>query len=219
MADQKRHPLFSRTLKALAQFLSKDGTRPILGAVHITPTKVIATDSYKLAVITYDTGTNPENFPKIGDRTVTAELSPVNINGKQFLKALADIPAVRRKKSRTGRLTGILPILGYAAVVGSDESSVHIATTDLDQSTVRMVKRVEGTFPDYTKLLPDSDDEPAATIAFNVGFLAEVAKAFKDFGADLVEVELRGAMKPGYFKATNKLDQTMEVILMPVRLG
>lgn len=209
LAVKPRQPLLPKYLKAVAPFFSRDETRPILGAVHLTPDEVVATDSYRLVKITYK-GSSAADFPKIGDQPpMEGVMGPVNIDGKTFIKALSAVPAVRRSRFSTA-----LPILRNVAVMAETDHTVTLGVTDLHQSTMFVASKTLGAFPNYEQLMPASN--PHSFVCLNAKFLGDMAKAVQDFGATYCRLELRGPLKPVMFKAENE-GATFEGLQMPVR--
>lgn len=206
------HPLFNKALLALAPFLSRDETRPTLQAVHITPTTVSATDRYKMVCIKYAAGSpSAGDFPKTPG-VVPSQPRTVMVDGQKFLGVLRSI------KTGRGRYRKTLPILAHAAMVDDEEDGalVGFVTNDLDVAQVTYVRQVFGTPPPYDRQWPTA--EPAAHVWLNADFLAQVADAFKKFGAVSVKLELDASpLKPMVFKAENSQGQLMKVLLMPVR--
>jgi len=215
LAAVPRQPLLPKFLKAVAPFISRDETRAILTAVHLTPTHVAATDSYRLVRIGYKGG-NANDFPKIGDQSpMTGIINAVAVDGKTFVKALSSVPA-QRKNSRRGSL----PVLTNVAVMDDGEHTVSLGVTDLDQSTVFVARKVQGSFPPYENLIPDSKENPPwAQVSVNASFLADMAKAVKTFGSDVVTIQVWSPLKPVMFTASNTEGGTFQGLQMPVRDG
>lgn len=204
-----RQPLFSRSLTAIARFLSRDTTRRMLQGALITPDEIVATDSYKLVRIHYAAGSpEPFDFPAVSGYGLV-ESQRVIVDGKGLIDALKTIPRLG------GRRGAMLPVLGYAALVDVGDNEVSVLTTDLERSHVSVMPRIRGEFPPYTSIFPT--DDPEGTIAVRADFLADVAEAYKTFGAEIVKVEFRGPLKAAVFHGKNSSGQTMDALLMPVR--
>jgi DNA polymerase III sliding clamp (beta) subunit (PCNA family) len=198
--------MFDPKCKAIERFFSTDETRPIFTGVHVTDTYIEATDSYRLARIDLD-GAAPEDFPRIND----ADPLPVSaiagtvLAGKAFIAALKAIP-----KRRT------IPILHHAAIVGTTDGTVTLATTDLDTASSVAIRTIDETYPDTARLMP-RDDDMTAQIALNPSFLKDLAAAFETFAdySEPVTLTLYGSRKP--LKATMRDGdgRTMTALLMP----
>ena len=204
--------LLPRYLKAIAPFISRDETRAVLTAVHLTPTEVVATDSYRMVRIGYE-GMDPADYPRIGSQKALAEDVTANVDGKTFIEALSSVPA-----RTTSRRNFALPILRQVAVMEDGDHFVTFGVTDLNQSTLFVARKVEGQFPAHEQLWPDPvKDPPRAQVALNARFLADMAKAAKDFGSEVVHIEIRSSLKPVMFSATNDEGGTFSGLQMPVR--
>lgn len=214
MTEKTRQPLLPKYLKAIGAFFSKDETRPILTTVHLTNDYVVATDSYRLVKITYE-GMGAQDFPKIGGQLPmegTLDRDAANIDGKTFIKALSSIPAKPR-----GWKKGALPVLHNVAVMGETDHTVSFGVTDLDQSTIFVARKVEGTFPPYEDLMAGIPEAKAA-VAVDAKFLQEMAKAVLDFGGKHVTISVASSLKPVKFTASNDQGGTFTGLQMPVRL-
>lgn len=202
------HPLFPAYLKAIAPFFSRDETKPILTAVHIDGEVIVATDSYRLVKITYK-GMDAADFPTIaGERPKAAVLHGVNIDGATFVRALNAI--------QTGKRRNTLPILNGVAVMKETPDTVSFGVTDLEQATTFTIRKIKGTaFPNYEHLFPDS--APRGVVTLQVRYLADMAKAIREFGAESVTIEVRSRLAPVVFRAKNNVNGVFEAIQMPVR--
>lgn len=202
--------LLDRSCKAAVPFASRDITRQPLTGIRITPDYIEATDSYKLVRITHADGPSPLDFPKTPDvdDSPCGPIPPegVIVDAQTVARALGDLP---------GKGRGTLPILQRVAVKPGDYT-VALTVNDLDRAVTHTARRIEGAFPPIDDLLASATG-PSGTISFNPRFLAQVAKAFCDFGATYVTLECRGSMKPALMRAKNTERQTMTVLLMPVR--
>lgn len=119
-------PRFASMVKRVARVVSKDESRAILTGVLITlennRLKMVATDSYRLAI----TESELEDAPEEGFQAV--------ISGS-FLQEIASLPKTE------GSVTLALA-----------ENQIVITYQD----TVFINRRIEGNFPNYRQLLPDS---------------------------------------------------------------
>lgn len=203
-----------KSARALLPFVSRDVTREILTAVHVTPDYCEATDSYRLVRITHrDQMTDPENYPRVAGRSVVSEVpaSGVCIPAESIQKALAGIP---KKKS--------LPVLEQVALEITDHYA-NLTTTDLEQTVTNQARLIEGTFPNVQQLIESftpKDGDTSVTVAFNATFLKEVAAAVEKFGRNVpIEITLQDPLKPALIRAKNENGQTLTAILMSVRPG
>jgi len=202
--------------KAVLAFASKDETRPTLGAVHITPDYIEATDSYRLVRITHPADViDPLDFPKGPDGDELVDEIPaegVLVDAKALRKAFQGMP---------NRST--LPILNRVAIKPGDHY-VALATTDLEQTTVSSSRKVEGSFPNIAELIKRySEKEPIAEITLNPVMLKEIMAAFGHFGCGNahhpVTFTITSELEPCVMTAENSDGMTMTAVLMPVRKG
>ncbi len=218
--------LLPRNVAAALPFVSRETARPVLTGVHLTPTHVYATDSYKLVRISLPKhGPQAEDFPKMNGEPSTSEIpeTGVTIPASALKRALSSWPA---HSSRVAAL----PVLNSIAVAVTDDV-VRLTTTDLERTTVevaRLIREVE--VPPYDELM-DKYAEPEAVVYLDARFLAEIARAMLTFlggparrnrfrASHVIKLELFGQTKPIRFTAErDDRDQTMEALLMPVRPG
>ena len=85
----------------------------------------------------------------------------------------------------------------------------------IDGNRVELQKAVDDDFPDWRKILPT--DEPVVEFAIDLGYLADLAKAAKDFGNTVVRVKVREGLVPIEFETEHEGEKLLAFI-MPVRL-
>lgn len=177
--------------------VSKDDSRPLLQVIDIKKIgdEVVAasTDGYILTEIR-ETTPDPDDFPNINGR---ASIDEVRISGKTAAKL-----ATTLKGNKT------VPILDFGNV-----TSDGVIATDLMRSTIFHDNQVEGHFPDYKQLIPDSKNA-VATVHLNPAFLASVLKAFDGVGSILLE--LHGPMQPVVLHSVEG-DADITGVVMPLK--
>ncbi len=110
-----------------------------------------------------------------------------------------------------------LPIL-TTALVGRQNGSTVVESTDLDSWNVKKIESVAGAWPDTEKVIPNGSTVATETIGFNPDYLMRIGKLFKDRGVKAVKMELYG---PGMaVKMTGAIPDggRLEAVLMPVVL-
>lgn len=116
---------FSSMIKRVAKVVSKDQTRAVLTGVLITTTdsgiKMVATDSYRLAVAEVDVENVPQDFEVI-------------VSGA-FMQEVASLPKIDE-----------------IITMGITENQIVFTY----QNMVLINRRIEGNFPNYKQLIPDS---------------------------------------------------------------
>jgi len=191
-------------LLKVAKIAAKDGVRPILSGVLITPTHYVATDSYKMLKVER-TGLDADEFPIIpgsGDPVELKDDDEIVISASQLLK--------KQKFNKNSTL----PVLDEAIIsnISRDEEdkiqSVEIATTDLETASKIVYTNLanENSFPQYEQTIPTN--APKAKVKINPKQLIELLQQFDD----TVEIELRDEGQPIILRQKGMLG-----LLMPKR--
>ena len=204
--------LLSKAAAAALFFVSHDETRPILRTVRVTPTEIMATDSYRAVCITSgDDAMTAMDFPTTGERELGIPEEGVNIDG-QALKL-----ALRRLPNRPS-----LPILSRIAIA-VDGDMVRLITNDLDVQITTSARQCSGDLPHLEKFMEHSEGEEVHAIAVNPHFLKQMAEAAIKFGGgstyDGIRIEFTSSLKPIHFRCKNGNRDKFHAILMPVRPG
>lgn len=196
-----------RAIRAALIAASKDNARPILAAVHITvkdgTAEIVATDSYRLLLATFAAPDSPD-----GEILVSREM-------------LATLAKAYTKSAVAKLGTGTVLII-RASDAGPEVTITHPTGTIVDRFGF-----VDGTFPNVHQLIPTTDPTGVPMIAFNPGYLGDIAKVAAEVGTDNttpVRVETWGSYKPARFTLiTGNGDQgggiTTQYLLMPVRVA
>lgn len=178
-----------RTLKAISAFASTEQTRYYLGGVLLTTdangVEYVATDGHRLAARRID-------LPKDADRNtlIGSWIIPTDIC-KGF------------------KLPARLPDAGTAHDAGNGE--LKLVGPD---STARLFKPIDGTFPDWRRVVPDKISGNLEHFSFNGAYLASVWK----LGADL-NLGKPFAQYNGNGPSVFTLDENTFAVLMPIRGG
>lgn len=176
---------------------SKDTTRPVLTSIQITKEKdevvAVATDGYVLSEVREQTPDDTE-FPKVGP-----------LVGANEYKLRATTANTISKSIKSNKH---LPVLNYGHV-GLDS----ITTTDLEHTQEFTDAKIEGNFPDYKQLIPESS-EALATVKVNPAYLAVMAKVFKDESG--VTIEFHGKDKAVVLRSSENEHDILGVI-MPLK--
>lgn len=194
--------LLHSNLAPLARASSTDGARYAMQGILIEHLddlgpdlpagyRAVATDGRILVLV--EGRTEPyerSEFPSIPAlETAPNGSSKAIIPARVFTQAMKDAPS--------GRLVANKPILGRVACVMGEQVST-LATTDLETNLVRQPRNVEGRFPDYASVFPET--EPAVTISFNAHLLVELLKIAATFTPDdadgVVKIEVRTKNTP-----------------------
>lgn len=188
MLISKHHLLTRHTASA-------DQSRPLLTAIEIfkqgEEVVAVATDGYILSEVR-ETVPSDEGFP--GD---ASGVDKVRLTAKSAAKMSS---ALKPNK--------LLPVLGYA-----NATSDGIVVTDLEHMVTFNDAEIEGNYPDYAKLIPDSK-AATATVRVNPEYLMKALKPFK--GEHSVELETHGELKPVVIRSSSA-GRTILGVVMPVR--
>jgi len=194
--------LYNKLNLAVAKIASTNDSRPELASVLFTKDKTAATDSFRLIEITVDNSVRVEDYPKIEGKDVIKEITPFLVSAK----ALKEIKPV---KSKT------MPILNYVAITFADDKQVEFSATNLETVERKMLRKVEGTFPEYEKVIPT--DEPKAKITLNANYLLDVLAILAEVNKQgTVEIEFYEDGKPLLLKASNG-SQSARALVMPLK--
>ena len=223
---------------------SKDTSRPILSGVLITVEenviRLVATDSYRLAVCdaTTETSSAAEAFRAIiGGRTFHEVLALPSMTERLLLGTTANqvVFAFGDTTYVTRRIEGTFP--NYRQLLPqSHNTSVQMEVSSLaaalrrvsslaaSNSPVRFDVDVEGhimrlsaSSPDQgesTELMSVEAEGEPMSIALNNSYVLDCVAAASD--ADEMTLELQGSMQPGIFKAYGAVNYLY--LLMPVRM-
>jgi DNA polymerase III sliding clamp (beta) subunit (PCNA family) len=173
--------------------------------------KAVVTDGHRLVTVSIPEGVRDEDFPKVNGLTASPLAKSCLLPAEAVEKVIKSIP---KKPS--------LHILSYVAIDGvktdADETLAHLCVTDLEAPQVFTIRKKEGAFPDYAKLLPN--DQPSQTICVNARYLMEILQLAQGYDARncMVEIEVRGPEQPIVIKAKDRdSGQAFEALLMPLR--
>ena len=193
----------SKDLLLAAKFASKNPSRPVLTSVMVTNEKIVATDSFKLIEITHKTEDSAD-FPTVPGVKLVQELeAPVLLPAKDLLAKLK-FP-----------IKAPLPILENGALCNDSEKTIGIVTSDLDTSTTLQFKKVEGDFPDYSRIMPQ--EPPVQTILMDAEILIEALQAFKDGNTNLVELQFFSDVRPLMLLGKTEENENKKALVMPCK--
>ena len=193
----------------LVKALSKDdlaGSRYTLAAVAIGPKYSEITNGHFL-IREYADRLPIEDYPAGAPEA----LEPANGGAPILVRA----DAAREAAKQIPRKPSI-PIL-TSALVGQQNGSVVVQSTDLESWNVKKANAIEGEWPKTDGVFPQG--EPAATAGFNPEYFERLAKVFRERGVKAVKLEVYGDGKPAKFSGAMADGGRLEAILMPMRLS
>ncbi len=197
--------LLNRQSLDVAKFASKSDTRPILSALCITPTHVVATDSYHLLEVEHvkqDDQVKPDGIrTDSGTGLLPAEAA---------LHACKNIPSTKEDT--------LFALKHAFSSLDGDGKKMTLTTTDLMQEKSVEATLIDGKYPDYGQIFPK--EQPAARITVNAKYLKEIADYFAKHGdGEKVLIEFHGEDRPLVFRGETRLaSQKVRGLVMPLRM-
>jgi len=235
--------VMSQAVSHVAKAVSRDETRPILTGVLMTvdgPTlKMVATDSYRLAVkeIVFE-GDNTEEVDVVVPGRALDEATRMAAGESQISVGVSENQVVFEAGTTifvTRRIEGAFP--NYRQLIPKDpETRVTIPRDELMQAVKRVSLMAQHNTPirltinaenqtlslsattqdigDASEDLMSTVEGPDVEIAFNHTFLTDgIASA----EGEMVSIDIVSPLKPGVL--TSEGDEGFLYLLMPVRLG
>lgn len=186
-------------------FAPTKSARPEITGILITPNKTVATDSFRLAVITTPE-VSPEDIPALPNKRIVKGFNPFILPKETAIEILKAIPK-----------GGLLPIVENAFLTQVNKEMVEFTTTDLDKIRSVATRVIEGDYPNYKEVL--SEQCKYDNITLNIAFLIEILQFSKQFsGKSYVTLRIpRDKKQPVRVNLENDLGQKATLLLMPVR--
>ncbi len=188
----------SRDNLRMVNCAQKDNGRPILGGLLVTEGELVATDGFKLVRSAFETPADFEQY------VIPAEL-------------LQQVKLCKKEQTlRVEHLAGAVNLRLSWLTNGSEETR-----------TVIEGKAIEGTFPNYKRLLDFKDTPHEARICFGAEHLRDILKALpKDGGYVVLRFYPRGADVICEFRVdtypdvsfSDSREEVMDGALMPVNI-
>lgn len=182
--------LYNNLCLSVSKFAAKSQSRPELCGVFITPKKVAATDSFRLVEVSVPTNVKVENFPRYNNKSAMKGFKPFIAPAQEFGK-------IKLPTKKMG-----LPELNCLAVSHLDDKMVEFFTSNLETGEIKVLRRIEGRYPDYEKVIPTG--KPVAEVVINAEYVKEMADLMSKFGKlkDMV-IKFYGQDKPVMFESKN----------------
>jgi hypothetical protein len=198
IAEHHRGALTARQWKAVAKFAAKDNSRPVLASLAIGPGWVAAADGFRLIVV--ETQVEVEGYD-VTTKPLLLEVSSfkgLTTTGDNRVVVVYDNQVNARIEERTQ--------------VGERVNKMHAAWV------------VDGTFPEWSQIVPVNPTQPTEVIAFDPAFLkdlGELGTAFSTYGVVQFHGSQGGSVNTGYLFSTGggKADPHAWVVLMPKVIG
>lgn len=197
----------------IAKIASKQDYKPEIASVLFTTDgRTVATDSCRLIEISRQHDADAFD-------TVPDELA-----GRKIVKKLEKdilINAAELVKLKIVKPSKTLPALNSVFFADIKDNTAELISTNLKDTTITPVRIVEGSYPEYTKLLKQIDDSARdyIEIPMNGEFLAEVAEIMATINAtsDIILRVPKTPNKPIEITAYNSKSRVHgRAVLMPL---
>ena len=231
---------FSTMARKVCRVVSKDESRAILTGVLIAVEdglfKMVATDSYRLAVTEEPLAGQPEDFSAVLSGGFVSDLAGLPKTGEDISLALAEnqiivsyagtvfinrriegkypnykqlIPASHETRCLVDR-TMLLGAVRRASLLDHNRSQVRFSVNAATQTIQLTTSQDAGSTQEIVKAQVEGAD---VEIGFNSYYVVEGLSAME---SPEVSLELQGALKPGIVKGG--ADENYLYLVMPVRL-
>lgn len=233
---------FSQMAKHVSHFVSRDESRAILTGVLVSVEdgmlKMVATDSYRLALTEKQIDTGAEDFNAVISGSFISEVAGLPKSSEDITLALAENQIVvsylgtvfvnRRIEGKYVNYKQLLPDSCDTRVVTNLSSLVsavkRVALLDQSGSPIKISANVDSQTLQLSAVAQDvgsaMETIPAeitgndVEIAFNSSYVIEGLNSTK---SETIALEIQNSMKPGIFK--NDKDFNYTYLVMPVRLS
>ncbi|HZE87067.1 MAG TPA: hypothetical protein VE090_02555 [Methylomirabilota bacterium] len=197
-----------KRILGVCDIASKESARPQLASVRFENGKAVATDGYSLMVIEQEKIEDDE-IPKV------AGFDYVSVDGLSLpAQPLAKfVKEIKRNK--------FLPVLSTGWTVRNEEGRVTLATTDLEETSIKEMKQPEGEYPNYQKVIDgEMKKEPVVKISFDPIKMILLLQAMVKAGATScrpVTVRVSGDLNPIIITTQDGQEREIFALLMPMR--
>lgn len=200
----------TKDLLDVARFASKNPCRAVLTCVCISNEEIVATDSYSLLVVKRDNkaANDIDEFPLLtGYDPVKKLKGPVLLNAKQILDNF-------KMKPSSG-----LPILSDAILANETKDKITLVRTDLSGDQALQLRKCEGTFPDWKKVLVKKATDSIVEVSVDANILMEALKAFKQKGGKgYVKLKITDLLNPLVIEGGCSENEHKTAYIMPLKI-
>jgi len=193
-------------LTALMKGCAKQDVRYYLNGIHFGPEKMSSTNGHMLMQVNY-LDLDPSDYPFDNGK------APMCQGTSDVIIPAAAITAALRNCSKDK-----LPILDETiVVVKTDPKLVSLSSTDLEVTKVTKAKTIDGRYPDVEALMaPLTGDH--TDVGVDPDLLIAAGQAAKALGAKCMKLSVVDANSAVRFEASTPEGQTLEGMIMPMRL-
>lgn len=167
--------LYNRKQLEIVKLACKDDTRQVMTGLYVDGNTTVITDGHKLIAVKSETETKVEDWPANSIPWKKNDTDPFIISREQVEKALKNIP---KKPS--------MPILEHVAIgkVENDHGKKELScqTTDLESTDNVEGREIDGTYPDFKKVMPPYlDDKLYQAIGVSAKYLKEICTLLEKY--------------------------------------
>lgn len=200
---------------AVKEAASTDETRFVLNGVYLhkneSKGEAVATDGRFLLKASW-TLQDEQDYP-----SVPGAISPAKENDSGIIPTSAIVSAVKAmpKKNKTS-----LPILDNMRVkFDADTNLTQIVSTDLEKHNIQPSRIIDGTYPNYSQVIPEYKEEGDIKVKVSVEYLYKIVSALKQMEAKEVIISVKDGDRPVRLDAQSE-DRILDVVgvLMPIRI-
>lgn len=202
-------------IQTIAHFAANNDVRTTLNGIQVeTDGTLVATDGHVLGILKPRQG-KEEEFPALKglpNLETTEPLKPCVLSKSALLSVAKQLKAPKQ-----------FPILNFAqidTVEANKNGHVPMRITDLENQNVASVVKIEGTFPDYKRVVPD-EDSLGYRICFDAAILMQALQAaVQHCGKDRAIVEFEfptNGLGGTSAVVANSECQTLQMVIMPCK--
>jgi len=187
---------------------SKDETRKEICGICFRKEGAVSTNGRCLLVVPYPE-IDSDDFFEIPEAKIDNEFKLGE--NEEIIISQDDAKQLEKNFFKPGEL----PIIPLGAIGRVDDEKAQVAMSNISFNKVFTFKPIEGEYPDYQKVMPQS--KPQYTLSFDITSFSEMlkiaAEALGENDSKVVEFEFRGAASPVVLKGARGLYG----LAMPVR--
>ena len=203
-------------LNAVKLGASNKDPRDALRSLHFDGNSTVATCGHKLIRVTGPENTKAQDWPANSVIWSEKDQTPFTVPREIIEKAIKNIPKPSDCRG--------MPILENVAIGWSSHpegpDSITLQTTDLENPQILVTDQVDGSFPRYKDIIPDTTDY--IRVGVSAKYLRDIADNLSKFDKDQTIILKfdpdKTQNRPLVLEAENRDGYKAEVVLMPVRI-
>jgi len=195
----------TKLITDLQNFALKSDIRPEISGICFHDGYAVATDASTLVQVKLP------SYPRCdGDEPVFPGKVHVKDLPKMIIKMPKGLKELKQTKSMKDYLEGFF-------FTNNEEHTIELTNTNLEEMNSNMVRKIDGTFPDYQTIMPKDDTEWETTLRLDPERVMNLMKYFSDhrqgFGAVIFKVQKNGEHKAILVENEEK---TIKALIMPM---